>query len=114
MVMKNEPFDLETARKICAQHQYLVGQPFELSNIIYSRIEAVVVSPYSILDKWLFAEIYDMEKDADKALSIYKKDSYDVIVISYIKNSEITFKDLRTYLKLFNIPFVMPTKQAEG
>jgi hypothetical protein len=108
--MKNGPFDFAMAEKICDQYQYLVGQPFELSNPVYSKIQAVVVSPYSTLDKWLFVHIYDEEKNPEKALSFYKKSAYDVIVMAYINEHEMTFKDLRTYLKAHNIPLVIPTE----
>jgi len=96
--MKKSPYTLSEAGKICAEFQYLIGQPFEQDNL--STIDCVAIAPFDQVSKSRFIIYYLLFEDADMALTNeYKGLLYDVIVISgSAEKKELHHEDIYTWI----------------
>ena len=104
--MKNAPYTLPEAEKLCTQFQYLVGKPFgDDSDAI---ISCVAIAPFDQNSKNRFTIFYLLFDDAETALQHeYKGLLYDVIVIasSPQDRNELHQDDIHTWVSK-NMEFV--------
>lgn len=97
--MKNAPYTLEEAQKLCAEYQHLVGKTF--ANGDYAIIECVTIAPFDEVSRKRFLIFYFLFDNAQSALAHeYKGMLYDVLVIarSVIDEHELLQLDLLTWL----------------
>jgi|GEM_PF-2409103 len=96
--MENNNLTYNEAKSLAATYQHLKGS--KLFPDKDWRISSVAVAPANSLEKWLFAHIYMDTQDEEQALRFYKKEGYDVILISvYDPVAElVTFQTLDEYL----------------
>jgi len=81
--MKQAPYSLNEAQKICEQYQFLVGQAFDPEMPINSTIECVTIAPFDQINKRRFIIYYLLFNDAQSALTHeYKGLLYDILVIA--------------------------------
>ena len=79
--MKNAPYTLPEAEKLCTQYQHLVGKPFSKDNS--AIVSCVAIAPFDQNSKNRFTIFYLLFDDAETALQHeYKGLLYDVIVIA--------------------------------
>ena len=96
--MKNAPYTLPDAEKLCTQYQYLVGKPFGKDSD--AVISCVAIAPFDQNSKNRFTIFYLLFDDAETALQHeYKGLLYDVIVIasSPQDRNELHQEDLFTW-----------------
>ena len=79
--MKDAPYTLPEAEKLCTQFQYLVGKPFSKGSD--AVISCVAIAPFDQNSKNRFTIFYLLFDDAETALQHeYKGLLYDVLVIA--------------------------------
>ena len=79
--MKQAPYTLPEAEKLCTQFQYLIGKPFSKDSD--AIISCVAIAPFDQNSKNRFTIFYLLFDDAETALQHeYKGLLYDVIVIA--------------------------------
>lgn len=96
--MKENTLTLNEAITICNEYQHIVGRPFCGEYREFGTIEAVVVSPFSKLDKWVFAKYYQKFNNAAQALGTYTGNDYDVMLIGRDKHNNVICRDLSAHL----------------
>ena len=97
--MRNAPYSLDEARKLCTEYEYLVGQSFAKDND--AVIECLIICPYDEASKKRFLIFYFLLNDAEMALSHGGQSmNYDVLVIarSVVDNQELHQLELSAWL----------------
>lgn len=94
--MKTGSHTLPEAQASCDKFQYLEGKPFDAAG--GGAIDCAAIGPAERLSQWLFAHFYLELGCPVAALSFYRHDRYDVIVLSG-RGNDIYFRDIRTYLE---------------
>lgn len=104
-IMKERYYSLTEAAAIARSYQHLVGQKL-MANEEWP-IHCVAVAPADRLSKWLFAHIYMDTRNEQEALRFYKKDVYDVILISVCNPlaERVTFLELDEYLRRYMLDY---------
>jgi len=114
--MKQPPYSLEEAMKICSEYNYLAGHAFDPSMPINSTIDRVAVVPFDEVNKRRFLIYYLLFNDAQSALTHeYKGLLYDVLVIarSTEDENEMLHESLYPWLdKNKHIVHIQPPTQA--
>ncbi len=78
--MKNAPYTLKEARKLCEEYEHLVGQPFSKDND--AVVECVIIAPFDEASRKRFLIFYFLFNNAEQALNTeYKGLLFDVLVI---------------------------------
>ena len=99
LLMKNAPYTLPEAEKLCTQFQHLVGKPFSKDS--GAIITCVAIAPFDQNSKNRFTIFYLLFDDAETALQHeYKGLLYDVIVIASAPQdrNEIHQEDIHTWV----------------
>jgi hypothetical protein len=96
--MKENILSYEEAVQTCAAYQHVVGQTFCGEYREFGQVEAVVIAPYSKLDKWAFTKYYQKFNDAEQALAFYTGREYDVVLIGRDKAGNIVSRELEAHL----------------
>ena len=78
--MKRAPYTLPEADKICAEYQYLVGEPFTTGSDL--KIECITTTPFDEMSKERFLILYFLLNSTEGAkTNEYNGLLYDVLII---------------------------------
>lgn len=97
--MKQPPYSLSEAQKICSEFQHLAGRCFDPA--INASIDCIAVAPFDQNNRNRFIIYYLLFDDADIALQQdYQGLLFDVIIIAGAKNGEeqLVHEPLHTWL----------------
>lgn len=98
--MRLEPLNLEQALALSGKYQHLVGKEFITEDGAAGIIEAVAISPFDDINKWIFLEFYKESRSVKKALEYYQYPYYDVLIITKTEPGvKPLFEDIRTYCR---------------
>jgi hypothetical protein len=100
--MKETPLTLQEAEALCAEYQYVVGQPFCGEYRELGKVEAVVIAPAGKLNKWIFMKYYQKFNNPQQALSFYNDNEFDVVLLGRDKLNQLTCRDLEAHLAFAN------------
>lgn len=76
-------------------------------NTIACHIQKVAVTPFQAAEKEIFIEAYKIEGDADKALSGYSGNEYNVMIIAK-ENDEIIALSIHEYTSAYGVNYKYP------
>lgn len=114
--MPRTPLTLPQAEKLSDDFQYLKGQVFNNEYALAATIEAVTVTPYDDINKYIFVLAYREHGNAEEALKLYKGPLYDVMVLGRLVSDrvQVVYRDLASYLLENNIPIDMQVYGSGG
>ena len=101
---------LEEAIEIADDFEDLIDTDFTVSKALTYYIDGVLVCPYPEADKKLFISNYQFSRDKDGALSFYKGEDYDVILMAYDIDDESSHiqLDIRSFAGQMGITYSFP------
>lgn len=101
--MKTKYLAYSKAAAMCADHQHLLGQPFNsAAEDGHARsVSLITVAPYSRILQWSFARQVVKGVSPVEAMKQWAVDRFDVILISQnpANPSDFYIKDLRSFLQ---------------
>jgi hypothetical protein len=94
----HQPFSRRQANLIVRDFEHLVGASIEGQPDFYHPIECIAIAPWDEINKWIFLQFYMDSRDAKEAITHYKNNFFDVILIARFKDKDwVTYRDLRSY-----------------
>lgn len=112
--MNTGPMTYTQAHMLCKRFQYLCGRAVDPNVMGKGLIECVAVAPFEKSHKWMFAELYRELEDAQKALGLYKRDEYDVVLLAFplLRKRGVNYIELRKYLAMYHGPLEASAYQS--
>lgn len=102
-------FNRETANAVHKNYRHLAGTAYRPNATLQGTIEAVAVSPYDEINKWMFLQNYKETGCPLAAIKDYFVPFFDVVLmIKPILESPLLMIDIRSYLTATGQPFMMP------
>ena len=92
------------AQLLCKRFQYMCGKAIDPNVMGKGIIECVAVAPFEQSHKWMFAQLYREYKDPHRALGLYKREAYDVILLAFplLRKRGVNYIELQKYIALYH------------